>query len=238
VAIARADASEKEGLVAAKVRLADAEAIAKQGAATAEALRLKLEAEASGLHKSGEATAESLRLKLEAEASGKHKYGEAEAHAIAARFAAEAGGLKEKFEAMQTMSAETRAHEEQRMQLDYAHAQRLKSIEANQAIAREQAEVLSKALQASKIEIVGGDGEYFERFMRSLSLGRSIDGTVDRSALLSTALAEHKAGKRDLIADARELIAALGGAEAVRDLSIAGLAQKLTATGRSGDGAA
>ncbi|WP_257388393.1 hypothetical protein [Tahibacter caeni] len=214
VAIAKADAHEKEGLVTAKVRLAEADAIAKQGAATAEA----------------------LRLKLEAEATGKHKYGEAEAHAIAARFAAEAGGLKEKFDAMQAMSAETRAHEEQRMQLDYAHAQRLKSIEANQAIAREQAEVLSKALQASKIEIVGGDGEYFERFMRSLSLGRSIDGAVDRSALLSTALADHKAGKRDLIADARELIAALGGADAVRDLSIAGLAQKLTASGRS-DGA-
>ena len=136
---------------------------------------------------------------------------------------------------MQAMSADTRAHEEQRMQLDYAHAQRLKSIEANQAIAREQAVVLSKALGAAKIEIVGGDGEYFERFMRSLSLGKAIDGTVDKSDLLSTALAEHKAGKRDLIADARELIAALGGADAVRDLSIAGLMQKLTASGRHGD---
>jgi uncharacterized membrane protein YqiK len=213
VAIARADAAEKEGMVSAKVRVADAEAIAKHGAATAD----------------------SLRLKLEAEATGKHKYGEAEAHAIAARFAAEAGGLKEKFEAMQAMSADTRAHEEQRMQLDYAHAQRLKSIEANQAIARDQAEVLSKALGVAKIEIVGGDGEYFERFMRSLSLGKSIDATVDKSELLSKALADHKSGKRDLIADARELIAALGGAEAVRDLSIAGLMQKLTASGRHSD---
>ncbi|MCQ4166034.1 hypothetical protein [Tahibacter harae] len=213
VALAKADADEKAGMVSAKVQIAEADAISKQGAATAEA----------------------LRLKLEAEASGKLKYGEAEAAAIAARFAAEAGGLKDKFEAMQAMSADTRAHEEQRMQLDYAHAQRLKSIEANQAIAREQAEVLSKALGAAKIEIVGGDGEYFERFMRSLSLGKAIDGTVDKSDLLSTALAEHKAGKRDLIADARELIAALGGADAVRDLSIAGLMQKLTASGRHGD---
>lgn len=213
VALAKADADEKAGLVVAKVQIAEADAISKQGAATAEA----------------------LRLKLEAEASGKLKYGEAEAAAIAARFAAEAGGLKDKFEAMQAMSADTRAHEEQRMQLDYAHAQRLKSIEANQAIAREQAEVLSKALGAAKIEIVGGDGEYFERFMRSLSLGKAIDGTVDKSDLLSKALAEHKAGKRDLIADARELIAALGGADAVRDLSIAGLMQKLTASGRHGD---
>jgi len=71
--------------------------------------------------------------------------------------------------------------------------------------------------------------------MRSLSLGKSIDATVDKSNLLSTALADHKAGKRDLIADARELIAALGGAEAVRDLSIAGLMQKLTASGRHSD---
>lgn len=213
VALAKADADEKAGMVSAKVQIAGADAISKQGAATAEA----------------------LRLKLEAEASGKLRYGEAEAAAIAARFAAEAGGLKDKFEAMQAMSADTRAHEEQRMQLDYAHAQRLKSIEANQAIAREQAEVLSKALGAAKIEIVGGDGEYFERFMRSLSLGKAIDGTVDKSDLLSTALAEHKAGKRDLIADARGLIAALGGAEAVRDLSIAGLMHKLAASGRHGD---
>lgn len=213
VAMARADASEKEGMVSTKVKLAEAEAIAKTGAATADA----------------------LRLKLEAEATGKHRHGDAEAHAIAARFAAEAGGLKEKFDAMQAMSADTRAHEEQRMQLDYAHAQRLKSIEANQAIAREQAEVLSKALGAAKIEIVGGDGEYFERFMRSLSIGKGIDGTVDKSELLSQAFADHKSGKRDLIADARELIAALGGAESVRDLSIAGLMQKLTASGRHSD---
>lgn len=210
VAIAQADAKEKEGLVEAKVKLADAEAIAKHGVAQAD----------------------SLRLKLEAEAAGRHKHGEAEAAAIAARFAAESGGLKDKFDAMSAMSADTRAHEEQRMQLDYAHAENLKRIEANTSIAREQAQILSTALGAAKIEIVGGDGEYFERFMRSLAIGRSIDGAVDRSALLSQAFADHKSGKRDLIADARDLIAAVGGADAVRDLSVAALMQKLTAAGK------
>ena len=213
VAIAQADAKEKEGLIDAKVKLADAEAIAKHGAAQAD----------------------SLRLKLEAEAVGRHKHGEAEAAAIAARFAAESGGLKDKFDAMSAMSADTRAHEEQRMQLDYAHAENLKRIEANTSIAREQAQILSTALGAAKIEIVGGDGEYFERFMRSLAIGRSIDGTVDRSALLSQAFADHTRGKRDLIADARDLIAAVGGADAVRDLSVAALMQKLTAAGKSDD---
>jgi site-specific recombinase len=71
--------------------------------------------------------------------------------------------------------------------------------------------------------------------MRSLSIGKGIDGTIDKSELLSQAFADHKSGKRDLIADARELVAALGGAESVRDLSIAGLMQKLTASGRHSD---
>ncbi|MCB1626791.1 MAG: hypothetical protein KDI48_03615 [Xanthomonadales bacterium] len=210
VQLAKADADEKQGVVQAKVKQVDADAIRAQG----------------------EAQAEALRLKLEAEATGQEKRGLAEAQAIAARFAAEAKGLREKFEAMQQMSPDTRAHEEKRMELDYAHAQTLKHIEANQAIAREQAAVLAQALQKANIEIVGGDGEYFERFMRSLSLGKSIDGTIAKSTLLSQATADHRSGKRDLVDDAERLIKALGGADAVRDLSIAKLAQKLAKDGR------
>lgn len=251
VAIAKADAHEKEGLVAARVKLADADAVAKLGDAQAHALQAQMEAEAVGrekqgvaeaqvkladadaVAKQGSASAEALRLKLEAEALGKQKSGEAEAAAIAARFAAESEGLTAKFEAMKHMSEETRAHEEQRMQLDYSHAQALRGIDANQAIAKEQAAVLSRALQAAKIEIVGGDGEYFERFMRSLAIGKAIDGTVDHSQLLSKAFAEHKAGNRDLIQDAKELVGSLGGADGVRDLSVAALMQKLAAGGNS-----
>jgi uncharacterized membrane protein YqiK len=251
VAMARADAEEKQGIVLAKVKQVDAEAIRVHGEAEADALRMKMEAEASGREKQGkaeaqvkladaeavsrqgQAQAEALRLRLEAEATGKQKTGEAEAAAIAARFAAEAKGLREKFDAMQAMSADTRAHEEKRMELDYSHAQTLRGIEANQAIAREQAVVLGQALERSKIEIVGGDGEYFERFMRSLSLGKAIDGTVGRSEILTQATRGHRDGSRDLIGDAKELIGALGGADAVRDLSLAALAQKLLAEGKT-----
>jgi hypothetical protein len=250
VAIAKADAKEKEGIVAA-VKLADADAVVKLGDAHAQALQAKMEAEAIGrekqgvaeaqvkladadaVAKQGTAQAEALRLKLEAEALGKQKSGEAEAAAIAARFAAESEGLTAKFEAMKHMSPETRAHEEQRMQLDYSHAETLRGIEANTAIAKEQATVLARALQQAKIEIVGGDGDYFESFMRSLSLGKAIDGTVGKSQLLAKAFADHKAGKRDLIQDAKELVAAVGGADAVRDLSVAALMQKLVASGKT-----
>ena len=253
VAIAQADAREKEGLVAAKIKIADAEAVLKHGSAEAEAMRMKMEAQAVGhekqgfadaqikladaeaVAKQGTAHASALREKLEAEAIGREKFGAADASAIAARFNAESVGLTDKFAAMKSMSEEIRAHEEQRMRLDYTHAENLKAIDANQSIAREQAEVLGKAIEHSKIEIVGGDGEYFERFMRSLSIGKAIDGTVDHSKLLSQAFAEHKAGKRDLINDARELVAAVGGAEAMRDLSVAALMQKLVAGGRAKD---
>ena len=158
---------------------------------------------------------------------------DADATTLAARFAAESEGLTAKFEAMKHMSPETRAHEEQRMQLDYSHAETLRGIEANTAIAKEQATVLARALQQAKIEIVGGDGDYFENFMRSLSLGKAIDGTIGKSQLLAKAFADHKAGKRDLIQDAKELVAAVGGADAVRDLSVAALMQKLVASGKT-----
>jgi uncharacterized membrane protein YqiK len=252
VMLAKADASEKEGMVGARVRQADADAALKVGQANAESLRLKMEAEATGREKQGLAeaavqsaqaeasgkqgiaNADNLRLKLEAEATGKQLLGAAEASAIAARFAAESAGLKDKFAAMSAMSEQTRAHEELRLQMDYAHIQTLKSIEANQAIAREQASVLARALQQAKIEIVGGDGAYFEKFMNSLSVGKGIDGAISKSALLTQATKDHRSGKRDLVTDVKEIVGALGGASAeVRDLSVTTLIQQLLADGKT-----
>lgn len=252
VMLAKADATEKQGMVGARVRQADAEAALKVGQSNAEALRLKMEAEAIGREKQGlaeanvltaqaeaatrqgHATAEALRERLEAEATGKQLLGAAEASAIAARFAAESTGLKDKFEAMSAMSEQTRAHEELRMQMDYAHIQTLKGIDANQLIAKEQAQVLARALQQAKIEIVGGEGDYFNKFMNSLSIGKGIDGAISKSQLLSQATKGHRAGTRDLIADVKEIVGALGNASAeVRDLSVSTLIQQLLSEGKT-----
>jgi uncharacterized membrane protein YqiK len=251
VQLVKADAAEKEGLVQAKVKTADAEATVKMGQAQADNLRAQMEAQAIGREKQGladaqvkladaeavsrqgQAHAEALRLKLEAEAVGKLASGEADAKVIAARYAAESTGLSEKFEALKLMSAETRAHEEERMRLDYTHAENLRAIEANQQIAGEQANVLSQALKTAKIEIVGGEGNYFESFMRSLALGKAIDGTTGKSKLLAQATRDHLSGERDLIADIKEIVAAAGGASAIRDLSVAALMQKLSAGGKT-----
>jgi uncharacterized membrane protein YqiK len=251
VLLVNADAREKQGLVEAKVQVA-----------AAEALRAKLEAEAAGKEKLGladaqvigartQAEAEGLRAKLEAEAQGKEKLGLAQVHVraadaeataktglaeaqtIEARFQAEAKGLREKFEAMKAMSDETRAHEEFRLRLEMAHTETLKAIEAQSHIAKEQAEVLGVALGNAKIDIVGGQGDYFDRFVNALAVGKSLDGVINKSSALQAGLKDQLAGQRNLVDDVRDVVGALGNsAGELQNLTVAAL---LTKVMRDGD---
>lgn len=216
------------GLAEARVMLASSEAIVKQGAAQAEATRLRMEAEAKGMEQMGLAEA---AVKT-ADAAATATLGAAEAKVIEARFEAESRGLAQKFESMSAMSAETRAHEEFRMQLELANEQALKGIDAQTMIAREQAEVLGKALQNAKIDIVGGDGNYFDSFVRALSVGRGIDAAIEKSKTLQIGLKDHLSGERDMVNDLRGLIGALGGsAGELQNLSVASLLAKVSREG-------
>ena len=214
---AKAVADEKEGIIQARIikekMLAQAkgreqqgisEAIAreKEGLAEALVIKEKLLSEAIGQEEQGMAAARvkeadaageeqqalvQIKVKV-AEAEAIAKQGEAEAEAILQRFKAEAEGLTEKFQAMENMSMPVREHEEFRMQLDNAHAENLKAIDANTDIAEKQAIVLAKALEQANIDIVGGDGQFLETFIKSLSVGKAIDGAVGKSDLLQAGL--------------------------------------------------
>lgn len=231
VLIATADAREKQGLIDAKVKMADADAVAKFGQAEADALRAKLEAEAQGNEKLGLATVHVRN----ADAEAITRTGQAEASVVEARFQAEANGLREKFEAMKAMSPETRAHEEFRMRLDNDQIATLKTIEAQAAIAGEQAEVLGKAMANAKIDIVGGEGEYFERFVNALAVGKGIDGTIHKSDTLQVALKDHLAGERDMVGDLRDIVGALGGsAGEFQNLTVSALLAKVMRDGDKG----
>ena len=235
VMIATADATEKQGMVDAKVKIADAEAVAKFGTAEAEALRAKLEAEAEGKEKLGLATVHVRSADAEATVLT----GQADAQVIEARFQAEAKGLREKFEAMKAMSPDTRAHEEFRMRLENAQEATLKAIEAQTSIAREQAEVLSTALGNARIDIVGGEGDYFERFVNALAVGKGIDGAIAKSNTLQVALKDHLSGERDMVGDLRDIVGALGGASGeLQNLSVAALLTKVMQDGDDGQKAA
>jgi len=239
VLIAGADAKEKQGMADAKIELARADALLKTGQATATIVEAKALAEATG-----------LRAKLEAEALGKEKLGMADvtvrsadadaalksgqtdAMVVEAKFNAEAKGLREKFEAMKSMDPETRAHEEYRMRLEMAHVQTLKGIDAQTAIAKEQAEVLGTALAKANIDIVGGQCDYFERFVNAISVGKNIDGTIAKSNTLQVAFKDQLAGNRDVVEDVRSLIGALGSSSGeVQDLTISALLGKVMREG-------
>jgi uncharacterized membrane protein YqiK len=216
------------GLAHARVKMVDADALQKYGSAEAEALRLKLEAEAVGKEKLGLADV-NVRT---ADADAMVKQGHAEAEAVQARFEAEARGLREKFGAMKEMSPETRAHEELRLRLNNDHVETLKMIDAQSSIATEQAELLGKALANAKIDIVGGEGDYFERFARALAVGKGIDGAIHKSTTLQTALRDHLSGDRDMVGDFKELVGALGGASGeISNLSMANFLQRVMKEG-------
>lgn len=228
VAMISADAKEKEGLVLAKVKIADADAVQKFGAAEADALRQKLEAEATGKEKLGLAEV-NVRS---ADATAIAKQGDAEAHAVEARFQAEAKGLKEKFEAMKAMSPETKEHEELRLRLNNAHVETMKLIDAQTTVAGEQAEVLGKAMANAKIDIVGGQGDYFEKFVAALAVGKGIDGAIHKSQTLQVALKDHLTGERDMVGDLTQLVGALGSsAGELGNLSVAALLTKIMREG-------
>lgn len=235
VMIATADAAEKQGMVDAKVKIADAEAVSKFGTAEAQALKAKLEAEAEGKEKLGLANVHVRSADAEATVLT----GQADAKVIEARFQAEAKGLREKFEAMTVMSPDTRAHEEFRMRLENAQEVTLKAIGAQTSIAKEQAEVLATALGNARIDIVGGEGDYFERFVNALAVGKGIDGAIAKSNTLQVALKDHMNGERDMVGDLRDIVGALGGsAGELQNLSVAAMLAKVMQGGNEGQKAA
>jgi len=179
LAEANLEAADKDAT--AKIKLAEGTRAqqAAQGLAEAEVVRA-----------TGDSEADVIRKKGESEADAKLKVGNAKADVTLAQFKAEAEGLTEKFEAMNAMSEDAREHEEFRMTLEIALKETLASIEAGKEISRENAEVLATALKEAKIDIVGGEGHFFDTFAQSLSMGKAIDGLANKSETIQALLGQ------------------------------------------------
>lgn len=178
------------GLAEAKVQEAKADALQKEGLAEAAVVAAKGEAEGRAIRDRGLADAEVVAAKGSAEARAKKEVGMAGADVTREQFKAEADGLVEKFEAMGGMSDKARDHEEFRMSLETAFKEAMASIDAGKQIAKENAEVLSTALQKAHIDIVGGEAHFFDTFAKSLSLGKAVDGLANKSSTVSALLAK------------------------------------------------
>lgn len=165
------------GLAEAKIRLAAADAEEKQGLVDARVIAAKGESEAEVIAQKGAANATAIR-----------DSGLAEAEVTREQFKAEADGLVDKFQAMDTMTETARSHEEFRMTLETSLKETLASLEAGKEVAKENADVLAAALQKANIDIVGGEGHFFDQFAKSLSIGKAVDGIAGKSETISALL--------------------------------------------------
>ncbi|WP_341645065.1 hypothetical protein [Thauera sp. SDU_THAU2] len=175
--IAEAKGEQEKGLAQARVTEALADAREKEGLADAKVLEERLLAQARGESELGAAKAKVTQ-----------QVGEAEAEVLREKFIAEAQGLVEKFAALASLSDNARAHEEFRMQLEKNFEQAIAGIEAGKVVAREQAEVLSSALSKANIDIVGGEGAFFDQFAKALSVGKAIEGVSAKSPVVQELL--------------------------------------------------
>ncbi|ATH81040.1 hypothetical protein CO724_07690 [Ectopseudomonas mendocina] len=182
--IAEAKGEQEKGLAQARVTEAQAAAKEKDGLADAKVLEEKLGAQARGEEQLGAAKAKATQ-----------DLGMAEAQVLLERLNAEAEGLGKKFGALDSLSDNARAHEEFRMQLEKSFEEAMAAIAANKDIAKDQAEVLATALAKAKIEIVGGEGDFFNSFAKSLSVGKAIEGVVGKSPVVQDVLSRLLAGK-------------------------------------------
>ena len=175
--IAEAKGEQEKGLAHARVIEATADANEKQGLADAKVLEERLLAQARGEAQVGNTKATVTR-----------EVGTSEADVLRDKLFAEAKGLTEKFSALGSLSDQARSHEEFRMQLEKNLEQALAAIEANKSVAKDQAEVLSSALSKANIDIVGGEGAFFDNFAKALSVGKAIEGVSGKSPIVQELL--------------------------------------------------
>ena len=148
---------------------------------------------------------------------------EAEASAIEKRMTAEAHGLAQKAEAMRALEGAAKDHEEFRLKLANQREIALEQIKARVAMSESQAKVMAEAMGKADIKIVGGDGQFFDRFVKAVSLGNSIDGVVDNSEVVRKALGD-RLDNGKLLQDVKDVVASIGhSSEEIKNLTVTGL---------------
>ena len=238
-------AVEKQGMATVRVKEAEAAVIEKQGMAQATVLkerglaeasaaREKLLAEAAGEKEKGlarasigEAEAQAIQKRGEAEAVSAREKLLAEAKGIEEKLLAEARGLAEKAESMALLQGATREHEEFRLRLQKERDVELATINVRKDIAEAQSRVMAETMGHAKVNIVGGDGQFFERFIKAISVGQSFDGALDQSETLRKAFAGYLNGEKDLAADLKEILSKPGLTSDAQNLAMAALLHRM-----------
>ncbi|WP_345684432.1 SPFH domain-containing protein [Novipirellula caenicola] len=237
---ARRDAAEKD--TAAKKMLAEADAATAAASGLAEAT--VQEAKATSLEKEGSAEAIVLEKKaiaeakgIEAKAQAIEKQGLAEANVAREKYHSEATGITEKAEAMKQLDSVGKEHEEFKLKLEKEKDVEIAAIDAQRGIAESQAGVMGEALRAARIDIVGGDGEFFEQITSAVKGGKAIDRFVYNSRVATDIKDTFFDGNADYFrGQLSDLIKQFNlDADSVKDLSIAALIAKMMGLAKTDD---
>lgn len=170
-----------KGLAEAKVTMA------KAGARKSEAIAIKEVglAEAEVLKAKGVVQAENTQTQAEAEAEGTKDRELAIATGIEARGVAEAKAIQQKADAMKLFHEAGKEHEEFKLRLQKERDVEMAAIHVQRDVAQANAQVVSEALKHARIDIVGGENDFFEKVVRSIGTGKSVDRMVQNSATLT-----------------------------------------------------
>ncbi|WP_192820229.1 flotillin family protein [Rufibacter sp. LB8] len=229
---AKAAARQKEGE-------AEANVTERQAVATAKATRVQAEAQAEADEKLGMVAAKVTQEKGLADASivanmaaAEEKRGLAEAKVSGEKFTVEAKGIEEKADAMKKLDGVGKEHEEFKLRLEKDKSIELAQIDIQREIAAAQATVLSEALKAAKIDIVGGESMFFEQIVGSITKGKQVDRLVSNSEVLGTVkeafFQKDSNGHIDFKANLQRFITQFGmDSEDVRNLSVSALLLKM-----------
>jgi len=230
--IKQAEASKRAAEQYAAQQLIEAEANEKASLKNAEAKKTIAAADVKVQAVQGTAEAEVM----EAKADATEKQGTAEAVVLQRKYSAEAQGITEKAEAMKKFHEAGKEHEEFKLQLNKDRDVDLAGIEANRRIAEQQAKIVSEGLRSAKIEIVGGENDFFQKLVHAIGNGKAVDHMVNGSEVLSEIKDSFLAGDPD---QARSQLKAFAGRFGVtsndlKNLTISALILKLMAKADGG----
>ncbi|WP_395732912.1 flotillin family protein [Prosthecobacter sp.] len=122
---------------------------------------------------------------LLAKAEASQKQGTADAEVTQLKLAAEADGITKKAQAMKLLENAGREHEEFKLTLEKEKAIELAQINIQKDIAAAQANVLGEAMKSAKIEIIGGESQFFDKITTAIGNARAIDRMVEGSRTLT-----------------------------------------------------
>ncbi|MBL9167974.1 MAG: hypothetical protein JNN07_09555 [Verrucomicrobiales bacterium] len=168
--------------------LAEARVItARAGARKSEAVALREIglAEAEVTKAKGDVSAEVTQTQAAAEADGTRNRENATATGIEAKMRAEAKGIEEKAKAMKLLHEAGQQHEEFRLRLAKERDIELAALTTQREIAQAHSTLVGEALKSAKIDIVGGENDFFEKVVRAVGNGKAVDRLVHNSNTLT-----------------------------------------------------